>query len=298
MTSPNKDEQESLSNMRELIVYMSEALSFIQYMIKTDLSSIVKSTKPESQKRLMTITLKDLLTTTDGRKLADDLSYALVDYTFNKYQNTAYVIDVLTQYCGSFCGSSNVLLHKAAKQIFTARSATNSSQAKAMLTESLNILKKIALHIPADKAAEIAEDFAYQGYPVYGVELALACTSARDPLNSTNAFVKLGCPANDPATKTFKNKQPFYDIVFNLLYKIVTKSLPSLLSESDSRKQVFQSAFSSCTDQAFAYYVFEKFMENKIGQELIKVNIQIHKRRGYRIKYDEISNHYLILKSS
>lgn len=246
----------------------------MQYIINTDLSSIVKNIKPESQKRLLTITLKDLLTTADGRKLASDLSYALVDYTSNKYQTTGHVIDVLTEHCGSFCSASNVFLHKAAKQIFGARSATNASQAKAMLTESLNTLKKIALHIPAEKAEEIAQDFAQQGYPVYGVELALACSTARDPLNTTNAYIKAGCPANHPTAKTFANKQPFYDIVFDLLYKIVTKTSASVLSESESRKQVFQSAFSSCSDQAFAYYVFEKFIQNKIGKELIKVKFK------------------------
>lgn len=250
---------------------MTEGLSFIQYIIKTDLSSIVKSIKPELQKRLLTMTLKDLLTSKDGRKVASDLSYALVDYTSNKYQTTSHVIDVLTEHCGSFCSASNVFLHKAAQQIFSARSATNASQARAMLTESLNILKKIALHIPADKAAEIAHDFAQQGYPVYGIELALACSAARDPLNTTNAYVKAGCPPNNPSAKTFANKKPFYDIVFDLLYKIVTKTSASILSESESRNQVFKSAFSSCSDQAFAYYVFEKFIQHKIGEELIKV---------------------------
>ncbi|KAI7888861.1 Nup133 N terminal like-domain-containing protein [Mucor mucedo] len=270
LRSSNAEEQESLNNLNELIKHMTEGLSFIQYIINTDLSSIVKSIKPEAQKRLMTMTLKDLLTSKDGRKVASDLSYALVDYTSNKYQTTGHVIDVLTEHCGSFCSASNVFLHKAAQQIFSARSATNASQARAMLTESLNMLKKIALHIPADKAAEIAQDFAQQGYPVYGIELALACSSARDPHNTTNAYVKAGCSLNHPAAKTFANKQPFYDIVFDLLYKIVTKTSASVLSESESRNQVFKSAFSSCIDQAFAYYVFEKFIQNKMGEELIK----------------------------
>lgn len=255
--------------MKELVAYMAEGLSFIEYMIKTGLSTIVKSLKLESQNKLRMLTLKDLLTTSDGRKLANDLSYALVEHTFSKYDNTSYVIDVLTQYCKSFCGANDVLLYKATKQIFAARSATNTTQARAILTESLSILKKIALHIPADKAAEIIEEFAYQGYSVYGVELALACTEARDPYYSTNAYVENGCPANDPRAEVFKNKQPFYDIVFNLLYKAVAPDL----AKPDSRKEVFRSTFAGCKDQAFAYYIFEKFTDKGLGLELIKVMI-------------------------
>ncbi|KAG2233283.1 hypothetical protein INT48_001595 [Thamnidium elegans] len=277
LRSAYKEEEESLKNMNELVAYMAEGLSFIEYMIKTGLSTIVKGMKSESQDRLKTITLKDLLTTTDGRKLANDLSYALVDYTFSKYDNTGYVIDVLTQYCKSFCGANDVLLYKATKQIYAARSATNTSQARAILTESLSLLKKIALHIPADKAAEIVDDFFYQGYPVYGIELALSCTEARDPYHATNAFVELGCPANDVRAKTFKSKQPFYDIVFNLLDKVVA---PGLV-KPDSRREVFRSTFSGCKDQAFAYYVFEKFIEKGLGLELIKVK---KKKKNYKKK--------------
>ncbi|GAA5809257.1 hypothetical protein MFLAVUS_002662 [Mucor flavus] len=265
LRSAYKEEEESLKNMKELVAYMAEGLSFVEYMIKTGISNIVQGMKPESQNRLKTITLKDLLTTSDGRKLANDLSYALVDYTFSKYDNTGYVVDVLTQYCKSFCGANDVFLYKATKQIYAARSATNTTQARSILTESLGLLKKIALHIPADKAAEIVDDFVYQGYPVYGVELALSCTEARDPYHTTNGFVELGCPANDARAKIFKSKQPFYDIIFNLLYK----SIASSLVKPDSKREVFRSTFTGCKDQAFAYYVFEKFTEKGLGPELI-----------------------------
>lgn len=267
MRSVNREEEESLKAMKELVEYMSEGLSFIEYMITAGLSIIVKKLKPESQNRLRMLTLKDLLTTSDGRKLASDLSYALVEYTFSKHDSTSYVIDVLTEHCKSFCGANDVLLYEATKKIFAARSANNTTQARAILTESLTILKRIALHIPADKAAEIIDEFAYQGYSVYGVELALSCTEARDPYHSTNAFVELGCPANDARAKVFKSKQPFYDIIFKLLYKAVAPDLAKV----ESRKEVFRSTFSGCKDVAFAYYVFEKFTEKGLGLELIKV---------------------------
>lgn len=267
MRSANREEEESLKSMYELVAYMTEGLSFIEYIIKTGLSTIVKGMKPESQNRLKMITLKELFTTIDGRKLASDLSYALVDFTFSRNDNVSSVIDVLTSYCKSFCGANDVLLYKATKEIFGARTATNTTQARTILTESLTILKRIALHIPADKAAEIINEFAFQGYPVYGIDLALACTAARDPHNVTNAFVELGCPANDARAKIFQSKQPFYDIVFNLLYNAVASGM----SKPDSRRDVFVRTFSGCTDQAFAYYVFEKFIEKGLGLELIKV---------------------------
>lgn len=258
-------EEKSFHFIKEFANYTSEAIAFIQYIIDTDLPAIVKSLKPASQSRCKTITLKELISKPDGRALASDLSYALVDYTFSKVDNTNYVIDVLTQRCKSFCGSNDVLLYKAVQQIYSARSATNTSQAKTILTDSLNMLNKIALHIPADKAAEIAQDFAYQNYHVYGIKLALACAKARDPHNTTNALVESNFQPDHPKMQIFKNKQPFYDIVFDSLNQVVTKN-----AEPMYRNTVFNAAFQGCQDKAFAYYVFEKFLTNGLGQELIK----------------------------
>lgn len=252
LSSSNKKEEESLKDLREFVDYTTEAISFIQYIITTDLTIVVKGLKPELQARCQSITLKELLSTAEGRKLANDLAYSLIEYTFSKVESTPYVIDVLTQHCKSFCGADDVLLYKATKQVFAARSATNTTQAKTILQDSLKILKRIALHIPADKAQEIAKDFAHQGYPIYGVQITLDCAHART------------LP---------QDKQLFYDIMFDLLYQVMTKPAgSSTANERVFRNEIFNAAFASC-DMAYAFYMYEKFLQKNLGQQLIEVNI-------------------------
>ncbi|KAI7898791.1 Nup133 N terminal like-domain-containing protein [Cokeromyces recurvatus] len=269
--TPNNHVTKSYENLHEFVIYLTEAISFFDYLIETGISSIVSLMKPDSQAQLLKIDLKTLLTTTEGRLLASDLSSALISHTFKKIDNTTYVIDVLTQCCGSFCDANDVLLYKASDQIYAARNAPNTNQAKLILTDSLNILNKIAIHIPAGKASEIANQFALQGYHVYGVRLAIVCAQARDPKHVTTSYIQTGQPPNDPRLQILQSKEPFYEIVFNLLYEVVTKNLNTSSSQDDYKKRVFSTAF-SYDDRAFQYYIYEKFIEKKMGQELIKAS--------------------------
>lgn len=247
-------------------------MSFFLYLNETSLSSVVQLMKPDSQELLLKTDLKNLLTTTEGRSITNDLSFALINYTFKKYDNTAYVTDVLSQYCGSFCGANDVLLYKAADQIYSTRNVHNTNQAKAILMESLTILKRIALHIPADKAREIADVFASQNYHIYGVQFVLACAQARDPKQTSNAYVESGFPPNDPKAQVFQSKQPFYDIIIKLLEEVLKKH-PSTTSTVDSNiKEIFNTAFEH-NDKAFQYYAYGKFIELNLGQQLIKVSV-------------------------
>ncbi|KAI8983097.1 Nup133 N terminal like-domain-containing protein [Pilobolus umbonatus] len=264
-------EDKSLQLLYGFVACLIEAIAFYLYMLDTDISILMQSMKPESRDRFLNSSFSSLLTTMEGRSLATDLSTALIDSNFQKYDNTGFVIDVLQQHCGSFCGANDVLLYKAVKQIHSARTAINTNQARATLTESLNLLKKVALYITCDKMAEIAKEFTSQGYRIYGIQLALACANARDPNLVTNSYVDAGCPPNDARADMFKSKKPFYDVIFDLLLEITPKS-EVLASHTDSTNiESFQVAFSS-QDKAFHFYMYEKFMESKIGFVLIKLS--------------------------
>ncbi|RCH87251.1 hypothetical protein CU098_000350, partial [Rhizopus stolonifer] len=258
-------EARSFNNLRELISYLADALSFFIYLIETGISSVVQLMKPDSQQHLLQQDLKTLLTTSEGRSLTHDLLSALIQFSFNRYDNSSYVVDVLTQHCGSFCGASDVLLYKAASQIYSARTATNTLQARALLNDSFMMLTKIASSIPADKATEIADEFASQGNHLYGTRLALECIKARDPHHDTTGFVEAGCPPHDPRALLFKAKKPFYDIVFKLVCDVVLKN-----NERETHRKDILNAVFNYRDKAFHFYMYEKFIENQMGQDLIK----------------------------
>lgn len=276
--TPVAPETKSLANMRELVLYWSEAVSFFDYLIETGLTSIMQLLKPEAQASLLQISLKRLLSTIEGRSLASDLASALIGHTFKRNESVAYVTDILSQHFGSFCSGNDVILYDATQQIYSARTASNTSQVRTILTKSLNTFIRIALHIPVDKASEIADQFAAQGYHGYGIKLATACAHARDPENVTTACIEAGVPANDPRTQVFKAKKPFYDIAFKLVHDVVTKYVN--VSSNDSYvMDVMRDTF-SYDDRAYQYYMYEMFMEKKLGQILIKVKRNRTRRRA------------------
>ncbi|KAG1451876.1 hypothetical protein G6F56_007971 [Rhizopus delemar] len=261
-------EEKSMKNLHELAVYLTEAIAFFVYLIDTgDLSCITQRLKADAKERLKTSSLKQLLTTASGRALVRNLSGSLIEYTFEKQNyDTEYVISILQENCGSFCGSDVVLLHRAAHDIHAARTAS-SSQTRTILNSSLQILQKIAGHIPAPSLSEITREFTFQGYPVYGIMIALACAQARDPNNVTNEIVKSGYIMNNSTAELFKSKQPFYDVICEIILEVNRKV--SMSSVTDFKQEVYTATFES-KDVALHYYIYENLLDNHAEDELIK----------------------------
>jgi hypothetical protein len=169
--------------MYEFINYLSQAIVFFLYIFESDSTAILQNVPKKDAP--VTKTLEQLLTTFEGRHLASDIATALIDHEFKKYQDAAYVIDVLEQHCGDFCGATDVILFKVARDI----------RSNASLHDAFNTLKKLAPEIPSDKVAELATVFMERGCVEYSIQLALACAHAR--------------PKDD--------QRPFFDIVFAVL---------------------------------------------------------------------------------
>lgn len=247
--------------------------------------------KPEAQARFENSTFKDLLTTVAGQALCSDLAQGIIDDNVTKYNNIDVVMDILEARCGSFCNASEVLLYRAMKLISS--SATTSSPKD--LQEGLKLLKRSAGQLSLTKLKKIVDELTSQKHFAQAADLALACARARDPHLMTNVYIEDGCPAGDPRAEVFQTKQPFYDIVFHLLKEAISPSSassitgkPALYSSipfrlpflSHSRyivsaaqkDQLFQQAF-GVEDFAFQYYIYENFLENSLGDELIKVGV-------------------------
>ncbi|KAG0187563.1 hypothetical protein DFQ28_006132 [Apophysomyces sp. BC1034] len=287
-------EEKSLRELYELVVILIEAIAFISYMFDCDISRIVRSLKSETQTRFKSLTLKDLLTTAEGRALTSDLSSALIDEHVTKYNNIDIVIDILERQCGSFCSASDVVMYRAAKEIYLARSAA-ASQARTSLNESLKMLKRIASHIPYEKLQEIGDEYASQGCREHGIELALACAKARDPRNLTSAYVQEGCPPNDPRIQQFVAKKQFFDFIFGQLKDLASPTSAGTKYTSvreTYKEQVYRTAF-SFDDIAFHYYIYEKFIDHKLGGELLKVDLPYIEAFLSREPYD--FDRYLLL---
>ncbi|SAM01301.1 hypothetical protein [Absidia glauca] len=100
---PHSAEELSTQELYDLVKLLSEAISFFIYLFDSDFANIMKKFKPETHDRIKSMTFKKLLTTSDGRMMSNDLTQALIEQYFSKFNNTDVILDILKQYCGSFC---------------------------------------------------------------------------------------------------------------------------------------------------------------------------------------------------
>lgn len=163
----------------------------------------------------MSSTFKDLITTNDGRSISSDLAFGIIDDTLARYGNLDIVIDILEKHCGSFCDASDALLYKAYKQIEAAKGEVSAPRARSALEESLQLLKRIAIHIPYEKVREIAKSYLSLGEPVLAVELVIFCVKSREPTHASSSSSEF--PAKQDDMESMHLRQPFYNCLFELL---------------------------------------------------------------------------------
>ncbi|ORZ00067.1 Nup133 N terminal like-domain-containing protein [Absidia repens] len=102
-TDPHSPEELSSQELYELVKLLAEAISFFIYLFDSDFTGIMKKFKPQVHDVIKSMTYKKLLTSSEGRLVSNDFTQALIDQHFSKYNNANVVMDILKQYCGSFC---------------------------------------------------------------------------------------------------------------------------------------------------------------------------------------------------
>ncbi|KAI9323074.1 Nup133 N terminal like-domain-containing protein [Dichotomocladium elegans] len=266
---PQTAEELSLTEIYGLVVLISEAISFILFLVDNDTTKIISSLTSEANAQLLALTFKNLLTTDNGRSLTTDLTNGIIDENMARFSNMDIVVDILEQRCGSFCSASDALLYKAIKQIENAKSKSPITPPRNALYEASQLLKRIAIHIPYEKLRDIVKVYASQGELTLAVELVLACAKARDPQNITTTYVQDNFPENDPRVEYIVISKKFYELCYELLKEAVQPSYTASVS-AVQKNQAFQRAFQS-DDLALHYYVYNQLIIGGFGNELIKV---------------------------
>ncbi|KAI8391555.1 Nup133 N terminal like-domain-containing protein [Radiomyces spectabilis] len=95
-------EEQSLWEQYIFIALVSETLTFLLYLLDNDPSKLVQSLSTKALTAFRSITLKDLLTTSEGRSLCCELVKALEKEHLAKYGNADLVHDVLQSHCSNF----------------------------------------------------------------------------------------------------------------------------------------------------------------------------------------------------
>lgn len=187
------------------------------------------SLKPTTRERFLSSTFKDLITTNDGRSISSDLAFGIIDETLARYGNLDIVIDILEKHCGSFCDASDALLYKAYKHIEAAKGEVSAPRARSALEESLQLLKRIAVHIPYEKVREIAKSYLALGEPVLAVELVIFCVKSREPPHASSTGSEF--PAKQEDMMFMHLRHPFYGCLCELLKETMESTSISGKSE-------------------------------------------------------------------
>ncbi|KAI8081329.1 Nup133 N terminal like-domain-containing protein [Halteromyces radiatus] len=77
--NPHSPEELSTQELYELVKLLAEAISFFICLFDSDFTGIMEKFKPEVRTKVMAMTYKDLLTTSEGRLMHNDLTRALTD---------------------------------------------------------------------------------------------------------------------------------------------------------------------------------------------------------------------------
>ncbi|KAI8072878.1 Nup133 N terminal like-domain-containing protein [Gongronella butleri] len=95
-------EELSIQELYELIKLLAEAISFVVYLVDSDLAAILKRFGAEAVDFIMALNFDTLLTQGKGRLVAKDLADALLEEHLNKYSNNDAAKSVLKEFCNSF----------------------------------------------------------------------------------------------------------------------------------------------------------------------------------------------------
>ncbi|KAJ8656471.1 hypothetical protein O0I10_007794 [Lichtheimia ornata] len=257
-------EEHSLRELHDLVVLLSDAISFFLYLLDNNTSKVLTSLKPTTRERFLSSTFKDLITTNDGRSISSDLAFGIIDETLARYGNLDIVIDILEKHCGSFCDASDALLYKAYKHIEAAKGEVSAPRARSALEESLQLLKRIAVHIPYEKVREIAKSYLALGEPVLAVELVIFCVKSREPPHASSTGSEF--PAKQEDMMFMHLRHPFYGCLCELL----KETMESTSISGSQKSQAFQVVF-GVDNVDLHRYLYEQFIHANLGPELIKL---------------------------
>ena len=202
-----KAEQQSLSNLHQLLLRSLEAIAFLSILSEADLSAVQLSrvTKP----KIGSFKFKDLVVSSDPeivRELINGMTSAYSQQTMPDGSSMMSVEELtltLRQQCPSFFSDTDKTRLKGMDLLFKARSPSEHLswfERIQLLQQSLEQFRAIAGDI-AGVLPDICHDYQYLNFFEGVVQLSLECANAVDPNHSVIEWYKSGQRASDTAAK-------------------------------------------------------------------------------------------------
>ncbi|KAK4050871.1 hypothetical protein OIV83_003293 [Microbotryomycetes sp. JL201] len=268
-------EHASLVALRHLLVQSVEAISFVLLLIDYQLPDIVAMCDADTQKRLLDLTFKDLLTKKQGRDIARSLISAVINQQIGRQMSVDAISETLQQRCGSFCSADDVLLYKAIESLRRAKDASDSSERTESLRESLRLFTKAARHLSFDRMKEVCTEYNALRYPLGTIDLAVACAQEWDMSDKALSFWLEGRPANDQRAPVFELRSKCYETVFESLQKmddLLNEAANSTAPDAPScnlRTNAYNKAL-SVRDELFHSQLYDWYLSRGMTDQLLE----------------------------
>lgn len=107
-----KTEQQSLANMRDLLIQSIEAISFISLLIDFNIGKVSSKLSVQEQAELCALNFESLVSSTQGRAVSKSLMTALINIQLDNDADVESIINTLKDKCPTICEDNDTIIFK------------------------------------------------------------------------------------------------------------------------------------------------------------------------------------------
>lgn len=264
-----RDERTDLEALKSLVARTVQACRFVLFMYDHAIATIVQAVPQTTRARLQTLLFGELVATTDGRNVANDLVTALIDAQSGARASVDAIAEALQSRCASFCSADDVRRLKAAECIRNAAQTDALLRAEATLAHdssddrrraiandlqtSLQLLLASASDMSLERLSQTAATYASLGFTRGIILLALACARASDPDDLAAVYRADGYPTEASPRRThYDMRRAMYALVLDAMHKVDQESDATAAAAAADARQT-AAADRAAADRVAAY---------------------------------------------
>lgn len=271
-----KGEHRALHSLQILINDMIEGISFVQMLFDERVDQIWLSLDDPTRQQLRDLTYENLFSRDAGKALAKVLVKAIVTRNITNGLNIETVADALRRRCGSFCSTEDVITFRAQEQIKkAAEKGRDTDLGRALLNDSLSLLRSIAEHLPFDTTESIVNAYITLQFFAGATELALRVASAHDKGNKALQWVNDGLPPDDARSHLHDFRLRCYALIKDALENLdaATSTEPDGRPGSIHLKRIeAYTVVNDSEDELFHTYLYDYYLQKGWIDRLLAVD--------------------------
>ncbi|ORX61861.1 nucleoporin-domain-containing protein [Hesseltinella vesiculosa] len=275
------DEQKSFKEILKLVTHTVEAISFIDFVIDSKASDVLRCTRPDTRQTLLEMTMETLVAKPQGIQLKRDLIVATINKYASKHMHCNY--DVVTKHlreqCPNLFSETDMKYYEGVESLSHAHKAEVEYERMQALEESVRYLMQAADAMSDEGLTEICVDYRYQGFYTGVVDLALARAYKLDPQRKGLAYRLDNSPVGDARQPVHDACVRCYEQIFQCIDEIQQLKQGVKLQRRPDQNQDLSAVLSqtltkalASNDQLFHYTLYDWYRLRGMKRELLAVD--------------------------